>query len=253
MTKRGGLGQNFFVGGFNVSGDIGVFDEISSPMEPLNATGVDKFARERIGGRRDGFIGFTSFFNDETGQIHDALSTLPTTDQIASLLFGTILGYPAALLNGKQAKYDGSRDEEGNLMFKSEILGNGFGIEWGHNLTGDGTDGVASQSSAGSLTGFDDGAGAATDFGLQMYVHLLSFTGTSITIKLQDSNDDDDVDPYADVTGATTAALTAAGGVRVQTSRTENVKEWLRVTTTGTFSAATFVVSAVRNLSTVVF
>lgn len=253
MTKQTGLGDHFYIGGADVSGDVGVVDTVDSPMTPLPSTGIDKFAFERLGGARDGLLEFTCWFNDAAGAEHDVLSGLPRTDVIVSYLRGTDLGNEAASIVGKQVNYDPSRGEDGSLTEKVQVLGNAFGIEWGHNLTGDGTTGIHASSGAESLDGWDDGAGAATDHGLQVYFHLFAFTGTSVTLTIQDSDDDAATDPYATVTGATSGALTAPGAVRVATGRTENVKEWLRVTATGTYSAASFAVIVVRNLTEVLF
>lgn len=249
MTITSGLGQNFFVDGFDLSGTTGSASRISSSMATLDKTAVNQEGMARLPGLHDGGLDFQTWWDAGTGLSHDALETLPTTDRTASWLFGVTLGDPTANLVAKQIGYDPTRAQDGSLSLTSSLMANQHGLDFGRNLTGDGTDGVASQGSAGSLTGFDDGSGAATNFGLSMFVHLLSFTGTSITVTLQDS-DDNGTDPYATVTGATTGALTTAQGIRVRTSATENVKEWLRVTTTGTFSAATFVVSYVRYFST---
>jgi hypothetical protein len=71
---------------------------------------------------------------------------------------------------------------------------------------------------------------------------LLSFTGTSITMKLQGSSDDGAGDAYADIAGLTSGALTAPGVVVVTTTAT--LEAWKRVVCSGTFSAASVVVTA---------
>jgi hypothetical protein len=217
-------------------------------MATLDKTAINQRGMARLPGLNDGGLDFQSWFDPAAGFSQDALETLPTTDRVASWLFGVTLGDPTANLVAKQIGYDPTRAQDGSLSLTTSLLANQHGLDFGRNLTADGTDGIASQSSAGSLTGYNDSAAASTNFGLTMFVHLLSFTGTSITVTLQDS-DYDGTDPYATVTGATTGALTTPQALRVRTSATENVKEWLRVTTTGTFSAATFVVSYVRYFS----
>jgi hypothetical protein len=83
-------------------------------------------------------------------------------------------------------------------------------------------------------------------FGLIMFVHLFAFTGTSVTIKLQSSSDNAG-DAYADVTGATTSALSAARqGLRIATAAVD-VERYLKVVTTGTFTNAQFAVSVYRH------
>lgn len=62
MAKSSGLGDNFYVGGYDLSGDVGSVDQIGSPRGTFDVTGINKFANERIYGRKDGMLSFTSFF-----------------------------------------------------------------------------------------------------------------------------------------------------------------------------------------------
>lgn len=252
MAKQTGLGDRLYVAGIDVSGDIGAIDNIGGGPEPLTVTDITQSGYERRCGLRDGRAEFTAWFDPATGASHDTFGALPTSDVAVTYLRGTTLGNPAASLVAKQINYDGSRGDDGSFTFAVQALLNAPsgapGLEWGHNLTA----GIASQGSAGSLAGFDDGAGAASDLGLTAYLHVFTFTGTSITVKLQDSDDDAAGDPYADITGAAFTAVSAAPAwQRLTTSSTENVKEWIRVTTTGTFSACTFAVVVVRGPETV--
>lgn len=249
MAIVSGLGEQFFVDTFDLSGATAGARRISSSMSPLQVPAISDSGMRRIVGLRDGGMDVDTWFDDTA--IHPALSTLPTADRVATWAFGTALGSPTASCIGKQIGYDATRAQDGSLALASSVLANRYSLEWGRSLTGGQVFGnIAVQGSAGSLTGYNDEAAAATNFGLQLYVHLMSFTGTSITIAVHDSNDNAATDPYTLVTGATTAALTTPQAVRVETSATENVKEWLRITTTGTFSQAIFVAAYVRNQST---
>jgi len=249
MAKQGGLGDNLFVGGYDLSGDIMSLGRVGGgPATTLPVTGIDKSAMERLGGGRDGAMDVTSYFNKATGQAHPRFSSLPTTDVIATYCRGTTLGNPAAAINAKQVGYDGNRPSDGSLTFAVQTLSNGYGLEWGRQLTaGKRTDGSATNGSSVDLLAASPGA-----FGLQMYVHLFAFTGTSVTIKIQESSDDGSGDAFADVTGATTGALTTVQALRVATGLI-NVERYLRVVTTGTFSNAVFAVMATRNDTSVVF
>jgi hypothetical protein len=84
MAKTGGLGDNFYIAGFNASGDIGQLGAIGGGPAALVVTGIDKSGFERIGGLRDGRIEYNAFFNQRSvqlGGIHDKLAALPTSDQ----------------------------------------------------------------------------------------------------------------------------------------------------------------------------
>lgn len=241
--KTTGLGDRLFVAGYNLSGDIGAIDSISCPRGVLDDTGIDKLAMERLLSTKDGELSFTAFFNVDSGQEHPVLSTLPTTD--VGLLYGrgAVLGNPAAAMVGKQVNYDPSRGSDGSFTFKVQALANGYGLEWGKQLTA----GAQTDTTGSNGTGVDFGTGS-TAFGLQAYLHVLALTGTNVVVKLQESSDNGAGDAFADVTGgAFTSATTAPQTQRLQTARGQTVERYLRVVTSGTFTSATFVVMVARN------
>lgn len=246
MAKQTGLGDNLYVAGYDLSGDIGSLSRIGGGPAALEVTGIDKSAFERLGGLRDGAINFNAWFNKATDRAHPRLAALPTADQILTYCRGTQLGSPAAAMVAKQIGYDGNRDESGNLAFTVEAQANGYGIEWGRQLTA----GKRTDATATNGTGVDM-IGAAGTNGLQAYLHVFAFTGTSVTVKLQQSSDNGGSDAYADVAGG---GFTAATGVTSQRiAVTGAVERWLRVVTTGTFSNAVFAVTVVYNETAVTF
>lgn len=250
MSKTSGLGQRLFVAGIDLSGDIGSIDSCSSPRAVLDVTGIDKSAMERIHGGKDGALEYTAFFNPATGASHDTFSALPTSDVHEMWCTGTAIGDPAACMVAKQIGYDGTRADDGAFTFKIASQANGYGLEWGRLLTA----GIRTDSTATNGTSYDYGATVGTTaFGLQLYVHLFAFTGTSVTVKVQSSTDNGGGDAFADITGATTGALTTAGAARVATASNASVERYLRIVTTGTFSNAQFAVAVVRNELTPVF
>ncbi len=249
MSKQSGLGDNLYVGGYDLSGDTGSLSAIGGGPAALPVTGIDKSAFERFGGRRDGRIDFSSWFNPTAGQAHPVLSALPTTDVLVSYLRGTTLGNPAASVLGKQVGYDPTRGADGSLTIAVQAVANGFGLEWGRTLTA----GQETDTGAADGTGVDfDGS---TAFGLQAYLHVFSFTGTDATIKLQESSNDGG-DPYADVTGGGFTQITSAPTTeRIATATGLTVEQWLRaitVTSAG-FTEMTFAVIVTKNTTVPVF
>lgn len=248
--KQTGLGDNLYVAGYNLSGDIGSVDEIGGGNEALAVTGIDKSAMERLGGTRSGRISMSVWFNPANNQAHDRFENLPTTDVIVSYFRGTAIGNKAASVVAKQINYDGSRGDDGALTFKVNAESNAYGLEWGDQLTA----GVSSLSSAGALSSYDYGAGVGTTaFGLQAYLHVFSFTGTSATVAIQSSTDNGAGDAFADITGAVFAAATGITSERIATATNASVERYLRVNVTGTFSALTFAVQVTRNSATPTF
>lgn len=248
MTKQTGLGDNLYVSGYDLSGDIGSLSAIAGGNTPLEVTGIDKSAFERIGGKRDGRIEFTAWFNPSNNQAHDRLEDLPTTDQLVSYFRGTTLGTQAASMVGKQINYDGSRGDDGSLAFNVSALANGFGLEWGiQHTAGKRTDGAATNG-----TSIDNGA--ATTFGFRLFIHVFAFTGTSVNIVLQESSDDGAGDPFA-TAGAGFAALNGVTGITSTALGpfAGTLERYTRVATTGTFSNAVFAVMLDRFTTTTVF
>jgi hypothetical protein len=242
MTKQSGLGDNLYVAGYNVSGDINSLGRIGGGPAALEVTGIDKSAFERIGGLRDGGIDWVSYFNPATDQAHDRFSALPTTDVLVTYCRGTTLGSPAANLIAKQIDYSATRGDDGAFTFAVQAQANGYGLEWCTQLTA----GRRTDTTATSGTGVDFGTGS-TAFGLQAYLHVFAFTGTSVTVKLQESSDNGAGDAWADVTGGGFTAATGITTQRIATAVGQTVERYLRVTTTGTFTNAVFAVSVCRN------
>lgn len=248
--KQSGMGDNLYVAGYNLSGDIGSIDQIAAPMKPIEVTGIDKSGFERIGGARDGQLKYTAYFNPSAGQAHPRLASLPTTDQITTYCRGTTLGNPAAAMVAKQIGYDGKRGNDGSLTFTVEAQASGYGVEWGRQ----GTAGKRTDTGATNGTSIDDTA--ASLYGLQAYLHVFAFVGTDATVKLQESSDNGGADAFADVTGgAFTQVTSGPTSQRIATAADLAVERYLRVVTvtTGGFTSLQFAVMIVRNLAAVTF
>jgi hypothetical protein len=243
VAKESGLGDNLHIAGFNASGDIQQLGNIGGGPALLNMTGIDKSAYERKGGLRDGRFEMTTFFNHDavTPATHEKLSALPRTDVILTYCRGTTLGAPAASLVGKQVGYDPTRGDDGMLTFTVSAQANGYGIEWGRQLTA----GVRTDTAATNGTGIDTTASA--DFGGQAYLHVFSFTGTDATVKIQDSADNA---TFADVTGLAFTQITAGPtSERIAIANTATIRRYVRaitVTTAG-FSSLSFAVNFIKN------
>ncbi len=247
MGKQNGLGDNCYVGGYDLSGDVGALSRIGGGPAPIAVTGIDKSGYERIGGRRDGSIVFRAFFNDTPGQAHPVLAALPRVDTQVMYCRGTALGSPGAAETALEVDYAGTREDAGNFTFAVDAVSDGYGLEWGRLLTA----GKRSDTTGTSGTGVDFAASSA--FGLQAYLQVFSFAGTSVTVKLQESSDNGAGDAFADVAGAGFVAVSAAPAFQRIATAAISVERYLRVVTTGTFSQATFAVLVVRNDTAVTF
>lgn len=238
MSKQGGMGDNLYVAGYDVSGDIGSLSRIGGGPALKEVTGIDKSAYERQGLVRDGAIEYLAWFNPSTDQAHDRLSLLPTTDVVMQYARGTTLGNEAAVMVAKQVNYDPTRGNDGSLSFGVSALANGYGLQWGKQLTaGKRTDTTATNGSSIDTV-------ASASFGAQAFLQVFAFTGTSVTVTVQDSADNSS---FAAVTGLAFTAATGITTQRLATANNATIRRYLRVATTGTFSNAVFAVVVVKN------
>lgn len=238
MAKQSGLGDRLFIGGIDLSGDIGSIERVAGGHAVIDVTGLDKSAHERIGGMRDGGIDYTAYWNPGLTGAHAALSPLPYSDVMLSYCRGTALGDPGACCIAKQINYDPKRGADGSITLQVSAQSNAYGLEWGRQLTA----GIRTDTAATNGTGIDTTASAA--FGLQAYLQVFGVTGTSVTVKIQDSADNS---TFADVSGAAFTAATGVTTERIAISNAATVRRYLRAVTTGTFSNAQFAVLVVKN------
>jgi hypothetical protein len=244
MTKQTGLGDHLAVAGYDLSGDIGSISQIGGGPAALEVTGIDKSAPERLGGLRNGAINFAAWFNKAAGQAHPVLSALPRTDVIAMYGKGGAIGNAGAACVGLQINYDPTRGNDGSLTLAVAVQSDGYGIEWGEQLTA----WVRTDTTGTNGTGFD--GAASTSFGAQFYLQMTAVVGTSCTVKIQDSADNSS---WADLSGAAFSAVLAGTVSAQRIAVTGTVRRYLRAVSSGTFSSASFAVLAVRNQTTVVF
>jgi hypothetical protein len=227
MSKRSGLGNQLYVGGYDISGDVGALSNLSTPRGEQNVTGIDKSANERIQLLVDGDISFDTFFNDATDQIHDALSTLPTTNRQGMFLVSTTRGEPAFAMNAKQINYDWSRAAEGSLTGTTQLLqADGNSPAWGESIAMKET-----IASAGDITGYID---VQTTSGVVAFLQIFTLGSGTPVITLQDSSDTTDGDDGSWSTIGTFTINSARSAERLAVAGT--IEKALRIEASGTFT-----------------
>ena len=234
MAKQSGLGNNFYVGGYDLSGDTASLNIAASARSTFEVTGVNQSAMDRVLGLSTGVISFESHFNDAALQEHVALSALPTTDRVAIYSVGETLNDTAAGLVCKQLNYDWTRGNDGSLSLACELQGSaGSPIEWGNILT----TGVQTVSSAASTTSIDQSASSSQ--GARAYIMNFTLSSGSPTVKIEDSPNDSS---WSDLITFSTSSAASAERKTV----TGTVNRYVRCTLTGTFSNLAFAVILVR-------
>lgn len=247
MTKSSGLGARLYVAGYDLSGDVGSVEEVGGGNDPLVVTAIRSSAPERIGGKRDGRINFTSFFNDATGQEHDALKGRPLTDVLVSYLHRATIGSPSAHMMAKQVNYDPTRPEDGSLTLGVSALANGFGLEWADQLTA----GLISVTGNGSQTSIDYGVTIGTTaFGAQAYLQVSEFTGSGVAVVVDQSSDNGVGDAWSPVISFSVTSAGRSFQRATAATATTSIERYLRATVTAfpAFTSLTYSLAVVKNL-----
>jgi hypothetical protein len=156
MTISNGLGQAFYYGGYDLSGDTGSADDIGGGLVGTqDTTPINMSAYRRKGLLRDGRVSWGSFFNKATGQAHERLGALPTADRHLMWATGAAIGDPAACLVGKQINYDFTRPQDGSLTIAVNAQGNVFGLEWCDLLTAQQRTDTSATNGTAAIFGYD--------------------------------------------------------------------------------------------------
>ncbi len=250
MTKQSGMGDAFYVAGHDLSGDTNSLGRVGGGPLALDLTGINKYAYERKGGKRDGAFEFVSYFNAASGASHEVLGALPTTNVHAMYLRGEGLGRPGAGAILKQVGYDPTRDAEGNLTFAVQGLATDYGIEWGRQLT----PGIRVDTGATNGTSIDTTSSAS--LGAQAFLQIFSFGTGDVTVTIQDSANNADWTDVADLSFIEITDFTDGPyGERIQTARDATIRRYLRVVTTtdSGFDSLEFAVVIRKNRTAVSF
>lgn len=243
--KLTGLASNFYVGGYDLSGDVNALGNVSTPIATLDVTAINKSAHERLYGLADGAMSVTTIFDLDAGQEQKVLSAMPRTDTIGTFFVGTAIGNAATSINAKEVSYSPTRANDGMLSNVTELQANGYGLEWGTQLTA----GIRTDTAATNGSGFDNGA-AATN-GCQVYIQVFTFSGTDVTITVQSSAASNFTSPQTEATYAVSGAHAAT---RIVGSNSSVNRYWRAITTTSAgFTSLTFAVMVNINAAAVTF
>lgn len=113
MTKQSGLGDQFYVGGYDLSGDVNAITKIASPKDVLDFTVVNKSAYVRQTSLRQGEIDFTTFFDPPTAVSSPSVpsSGSPQVSTYNDPVLVTVIGgtgTQVAINGANQGSFDGT-------------------------------------------------------------------------------------------------------------------------------------------------
>lgn len=256
-----GLGDLFYVGGNDLSGDASTVTLSGGPTL-VAVTNLTQNAHARTATTFSGEIDFTVFFNpaatvglapslalvpspmlapstEVAAGEHLVLKVLPSADVIGTYVHGSSATAPAAGLVARQPDYKPTRGADGSLTFAVELQSDGSPLEWGHGYVGG-----PARTDTGPTAGAGVDDGNPTSSGLSAYLHVLAFTGSSVTALVEHSADNGVSDAWT--TAVSFTAVNSAPVAQRVTTNASPMKRWLRVRTTGTFSNFKFYVMASR-------
>lgn len=237
MAKQAAKTAKVYFDHVDISGDINSTSLKFDTERPVVTTLADTGPRRLLGNfdHSGGHMGYLDSANDAFDEdAFTALLDADVTHYLTQAFVGLTEGEPAYFRQVKISSQPRSASIGGAQLLNIEEVGAGYASR-GTIL------GTATVTGAGNRTGRNMGATAAgTRFGVLFL--LVAFTGTNITMKLQESQDDAAGDAYADITGLTSGALTAAGFVFVST--TSATEAWKRLNIAGTITSATILVVA---------
>lgn len=194
--------------------------------------------KTRLAGALDGKVSLGGFWDGTATSGIDARADaqLNGADLVTSIVWGgNTKGNKAALLVIKQGSYKNEASISDAVTFTLDGEANGS------SNAGFLLHALGAETSASNGTGQDMNTVAAGAFtGYTANLHITAFSGTSITVKLQDCATLGGV--YADLSGATFTAATAIGAQQI-TSSTQSVQQFVRIAWTGTFTTCTFLVT----------
>lgn len=227
MAKRSGLGNRLYVGGYDISGDVGAISTLSTPRGVQDVTGIDKSANERNLLKADADLSFDTWFNDASNEIHTALSGLPTTNRQAIFAISTTRGEPGFAIQAKQLNYDWNRAADGALSGSTSLSQAGGNVPaWGDMIAMKET-----IASAGSLTGDID---VQTTAGVVCYLQIFTLGSGTPVITLEDS---------PDTTNGVDGVWSTVGTYTINSARTAErlsvagtIEKGLRIEASGTFT-----------------
>jgi hypothetical protein len=236
MAKVSNRLTRIYLDEFNFSGDLNSFNQqIMQEAVPVACFSDD--GPRRVVGNYDAKIALAGYFNntddgiDEQiwARINDGsdhyLCILPGAYAIGSVAYEHVVAAEGQQRSGQTG---------GAVLLTCDCIGRNAtyrGVVLG-NKTSTGGENLAGQNMGVTTSGQEF---AAT-------FRLVSFSGTNITLKVQESSDDGGGDAYADISGLTSGALTTATSVRVST--TAATEAYKRLNISGSFSSAVVLVTA---------
>lgn len=217
---------------FDLSAFLNTFDGAAT-ADTAEVTTFGSSAKSYVAGTKDATISLGGFFDGSVGAVDEVLQAALGSSALISLApagIGTI-GNRCSLADCLATSYA-----------VSATVGDAVSVTAEAQVTGGMLPGVVlasliARTATGQTASVDNGA--STSNGAKAFLHITAFSGTDVTVKVQESADNS---TWADMITFTQA--TAAGSQSGTASST--IDRYLRVAITGTFTSVTFAVTIAR-------
>ena len=190
MAKQSGVGSALWFGAYDLSGDIGAVNTISTSRGVFDTTAIDKAAQERILGRRDGSLSFTAFWNHAAGALQPRPQPAAADGRAGHRRHRAVAGR-------RQSCRLAHRQADGLCAVLRQPTARSPRPSR-HRPTATRWSGASSSPSgkqtfaSGDINGDSIDGGGATAFGMAAYLHVFSLTSGDPVITITDSANDSD-------------------------------------------------------------
>ena len=238
-----------YAAGYDISGDTKTIGPLSAEFEQANLASMVDAVKGYLPNHATASIGaLNGIFNNAATTGLNAVLAGPGVKRHVVVALGMraapAMGDPAFVVTCNQLDY-GVTEAAGAVIANVKFGGLsqpdevGFAAFWGHVLNAN-----VQRTGANTAIGIDDILGVTAN-GLVMAWQLTQFSGTNITLTAQHADVNANAS-FANITGATSGALTAIGAGTVGTAGGLAIKRYIRWQASGVYTSATFVLVAIR-------
>jgi hypothetical protein len=239
--KRSGLGSAFWVGPFDISGDIGALNSIALSRAQQDVSGLDVDGTERIPLRSDGEMSYTGFWNAAPDRSVEVLNDLAVPHLQCTYAPGRGVGDYTASLIANRTTVTPTRGQDGSPVLAGQVMGStGTKLEWGRLLTAGRQTWVAAGPAIDDH--FPRTDQTESEWGFSAYLHVFAIASGSPEVYVEDSANGADWDALAAFTptdSPTAERIVATGTVR----------RYVRAAVTAPGTGLVLAVSFVRHLT----
>lgn len=232
MAFTHGKGAAVLVDEFDLSAFLNTFDGAAT-ADTAEVSTFGSSAKSYVAGLKDATISLGGFFDGAVGAVDEVLQAAIGGAALITLApagLGTI-GNRVSLADCKGTSYSVAATVGDAVTVSAEAQVTG-GLLPGVLLAS-----LVARTATGQTAAVDNGASTAA--GAKAFLHVTAFTGTDVTIKVQESPDNStwaDLITFTQATGVTSEVGTGAG----------TIDRYLRVDISGTFTSVTFAVALAR-------